>query len=178
MALSTVITELRHQREVQKNKDLFCYTLALAIPNNSDRTATLNIENDADFICERVTGHIIAPANEFGVRVVDAETDYPLVGTVVGYAEHGLSVKITDTSDRPMTSGFIPLELILTPGYREQFNTPLPWKKLFPAKSRIKFEFKNRDTKTYGDPPTVLYHYVSLMFQGFKYNFTPGEAVT
>lgn len=178
MALSTVLAELKHQREVQKNKDLFAYSLAVAIPNNTEQqSVTLNVENDADFVTEQILGHVIGPANEEGVRQLDAETDYPLVGTTLGYAEHGLSMRITDTSDRPMTSGFIPVELLLTPGYREQFYIPLPWKKLFAAKSRIKFEFKNRDTKT-GPDGATLYHYVSIVIKGYKYVFAPGEAVT
>jgi len=165
--LSSVIAELKNSREVQKHKALFVYSVSAAVPNNTDRTVTLQIEKDGDFQCEKITGHIIAPASELGVRQASAPTDYPLVGTTVGWAEHGLSVKITDTSDRPLTSGFIPMELLLTPGYREQFYVPMPFKYLFPAASRVKLEFKNRDTQTDGGGP--LYHYVSIALIGYKY---------
>jgi hypothetical protein len=161
---SNVLAETENLRETQKYKYTFSYGLSVAVPNDSNKTALITIEQDADFKAEKLTGHVIAPANQNGVRQTAGATDYPLVGTTAGYAEHGVSVKITDSgAGRELTSGFVPLELLLTPGYREQFYIPFPWTYFARRNTKLKFEFMNRDTAT------GLYHFVSLQLKGYKY---------
>lgn len=162
---ANIVAETKSFRETQKYKYTFVYPLSVAVPNNSNKTGLVTIEQDADFHVLIMTGHVIAPSDVNGVRQLDGETDFPLVGTTTGWAEHGLSVKITDTgAGRELTSGFVSLELLLTPGYREQFWNPYPVKYFARRNTKLKFEFMNRDTKP------GLYHFVTLALKGDKYS--------
>ena len=85
-------------------------------------------------------------------------------GTTTGFAGRGMTVKITDTgSGRDLTSGFIPLELLLAPGYGRSFQMPYPLKYFALRNSKIRFEFRNRDTES------GARQQVDIALNGFKF---------
>jgi hypothetical protein len=159
----------------------FTYSISVAVKNNDSKTVSLQIEQDADFFIQNITGSIIAPADVNGLRLPAQTSDFPLAGAVnaagalIGFADHGLSVKITDTgAGRTLTNGYIPLELILTPGYREQFDKPYEFKYYADRNSKLKFEFMNRDTKA--NVGVQAYHYVTIALKGYKLTPPPLKA--
>lgn len=167
-AFASVVKNLQMERETQKYKYNFTYTVSDAIPNSETKPVFLTIEDDADFVPQRLTISSYGPTNEYGVRQVNANTDFPLAGLSVGYADRGLQVKITDSgSGRDLTNGYVNVELFGAPGYGVQMHQPFPYNTTFVARSQIRFEFKNRDNAV-SDGGT-LYHFVSIAFNGWKY---------
>lgn len=160
--------EIQNFRRIQVSKYAFIYALNVPVANNTTLPAILTIEEDADFLVTSITGSAYGPTDVTGLRLVDSETDFPLAGTTSGYADRGLQCKITDTgAGRLLTSGFISLETILTPGYGISLYTPYPFKYLIRRNSKIQFDIRNRDTVT--DDEVTLYHFTSICLNGIKY---------
>ncbi len=166
-AFASVLKNLQMERETQKYKFNFTYSVSDAIPNGDSKPVFLIIDDDADFVPQRLMLSAYGPTDVDGVRQVNAATDFPLAGLSVGYADRGLQVAITDEgSGRQLTKGYVNVELFGAPGYGVQMHIPFPYKTTLVAKSAIRFDFKNRDTAT-GE--SQLYHYVTVAMNGDKF---------
>lgn len=166
-----VIQEAAHFRQVQLTKYDFSYVLNVAVANNTTLPAILTIEQDADFLVERITGNAYGPTDVNGLRLVTQPTVFPLAGTSVGFADRGLMIKITDTgAGRELTNGFVPAELLLSPGYGIAMNMPYPFRYYALRNTKFRFDIRNRDTSVgTGDPAPDLFHFISITLNGFKY---------
>ena len=163
--MDTVQNEAAYFRRVQVNKYGFLYALNVPVANNGTLAAVLTIEEDADFLVEKFTGSAYGPTDVNGIRQLASATDFDLAGTAAGYADRGLTVKMTDSgSGRVLSNGYVPVETILTPGYGISLFTPFNFKYWIRKSSKILFDFRNRDTTAGG-----LYHFCSLVLHGYKY---------
>ena len=180
--LRSIENEVRNLREIQKYKYTYTYSTSIAVQNNTTRSLTLNISHDAHVLFEQMTGSVIAPSDQNGIRDIDALSDFPLPGAVdaagalCGFSSAGVSMRITDVGPgRVLQNGYIPLETLLTPGYREQYFVPQPFKYFAKQDTKFKFEFVNRDTATLNtsDATVTLYHYVTITLKGYRYEVLP-----
>lgn len=157
--------EAQNFRRIQVTKWAFIYALNVPVQNNTTLPAILTVEEDADFLCERITGSAYGPTDVNGARSTASATIFPLAGTTVGYADRGVMTQIKDTgAGRLLSNGFVPLETILSPGYGLSLSSPYPFKYMFKRNSKIQFDLRNRDTTA------NLYHFVSICFHGTKYS--------
>lgn len=163
--MNTVQQEAAHFREVQLNKYGFIYALNVPVANNTTLPAILTIEEDADFLCEKITGSAYGPTDVNGIRQNAGATDFDLAGTTAGYADRGLTMRITDSgTGRVLTNGFVPVETVLTPGYGIALFTPFLYKYWVKRNSKLQFDLRNRDTTAGG-----LFHFISIVLHGYKY---------
>lgn len=163
-AFQSVVAQLQHERETQKYKYSYVYSVSGAVENGKTTPINITIQEDADFVCKYLTISAYGPTNSSGVRQTASNSDFLLAGITAGYADRGLQVKITDIgSSRDLTNGYVNLELMGAPGYGVQMHMPFPYSTTFKARSQIKFDFKNRDSVA------SLYHFVSIAMVGFKY---------
>lgn len=164
---SAMEKEQQALRDAQIVKYAYTFPINVAVPNNGEQSGKLVLDTDADFYAQCMTGKVIAPADSDGVRQDGEDTDFPMAGTIVGFADSGLQVEIKDKgSGRDLTDDFVNVETILTPGYGFQMYIPFSWKYYARRKATIAYQFANRDTAT-GE--VDLYHYVALTIHGFKY---------
>ncbi len=176
-ALDLVTLEAQQFREIQLNKWAFLYTLNVVVPNGGTFPAQLPIEEDAEFFCQSFTGSCYGPCDQYGIKSINASTDFPLAGTAVpsgaglpAIADRGLTVSFTDQgSGRTLSNGYIALETIASPGYGVSRTIPQPFKYWVLRNSKLQFDIRNRDTAV-GSGDTTLYHFLSLTLYGFKYN--------
>ena len=157
--------QAQHFRQIQMTKYAFIYTLNVPVANNTTLPALLTIEEDADFIVHSFTGSCYGPCDVNGARQTGVATIFPLAGTTTGYADRGVTAKLTDTgAGRTLTSGFVPLEAILSPGYgmSPSLQTLFPFKYTIRRNSKIQFDLRNRDTTA------NYFHWVSICLQGEK----------
>lgn len=160
--------EIQNFRRIQLTKWSFIYALNVPVQNNSTLPALLTIEEDADFMCERITGSCYGPTDVNGARVVASNTIFPLAGTTVGFADRGVMTKILDTgAGRVLTNGFVPLETILSPGYGLSLYQPYPFRYLIKRNSKLQFDLRNRDTTV---DAAAGYHFVSICLHGTKFS--------
>lgn len=188
----SLLSELKNLIEVQKYKFPFAYPVSGVVPFADQATLTIDIAADAAFLCEKITMSVIGPCDSLGLRIPgqgagNQITSYPMAGTNpvntdIQYADHGLSFQITDAgSNRQFTSGNVAVELMGTPGYREQFYVALPFRYLARERAQLRFDFVNRDRIPTGSgavpvaPDTTFYHYVAISLIGFKYYVPSGE---
>ncbi len=175
-AEKTVQIEAQDKRDKQAYKYNFTFPQSVVVPNNGQRSFQVVIDADADFYAERLTGSALGPCNNAGLRQIAQPTDFPYLGTTLGFADRGLMVNIKDGGSRiDLTDGFVPLELIFTPGYDVgTFYIPFPFKYYIRRNAKLVFTFINRDTKvalavaplSAGD---TMYHFVSAALNGEKY---------
>jgi hypothetical protein len=158
-----VAHEQVHNRNVQKYKFNFSYYISSLIAASATTPFVLAIEQDADFLIEKMTGAAYGPVDANGIPSA-ANTDFPQPGIAAGagFAGRGLTVQITDTgSSRELTSGYVPLETILSPGYGINMHLPYPIKYFARRNSKIKFDFRNRDTQAR--------HQADIVLNGYKF---------
>lgn len=187
-AAETVKIEAQDLRDKQAYRYNFTFPNAIAVPNNGQRSFQIVVDADADFYAERLTGSALGPTDKAGVRLAGQQasgdnpnvpaqpTNFPLVGTTTGYADRGLMVEIKDGGSRiNLTDGFVPLEIIFTPGYDiGTFHIPFPFKYYIRRSAKLVFNFSNRDKAApvavagYNTPP-FLYHFVTAALNGCKY---------
>lgn len=142
----SVAQEQLNNRQVQKFKYNYTYHITGNIAPGQTAPVILTIDQDADFMIHKITGSVYGPVNANGVVQTDGATNFPMPGTTTGFAGRGITVKITDTgTGRDLTNGFVPAELLLSPGYGRQFYTPYPIKYFAIRNSKIRFDFRNRD---------------------------------
>jgi len=159
-----VVAEAVHFRQVQLSKYNFTYVLNIAVANNTTIPAFLTVEQDADFLIERVTGSALGPTDVNGVRQLASATDFDMAGTTAGYADRGLMIQITDTgAGRNLTNGFVPVELFLSPGYGVSLHQPYPFRYFALRNTKFRFDIRNRDTAV------NLFHFISIGLNGFKF---------
>jgi hypothetical protein len=165
--------EAQDHRDKQAYRYNFTFPQSVAVPNNGQRALQIVVDADADFYAERLTGSALGPTTQAGVRLVAQNTDFRYIGTTTGFADRGLMVNIKDGGSRiDLTDGFVPLELIFTPGYDVgTFYIPFPFKYYVRRNAKLVFTFLNRDTQV-GIAPIAgqtLFHFVSVALNGFKY---------
>lgn len=152
--------ELAHDREVQKVKYQYIYGIAgqltTAVGTNVSGVFTLQIEQGSDFKSDAML------ISAFSVDAVNA-TSFPIPGAAT-FAGRGLQVMITDSgAGRDLTNGFIPLELIGTPGYGLSLIKEFSWKYLFKRTSLIRFDVRTNDIASTG-----RIHRFAIAFRGCK----------
>lgn len=138
---SSIAQQMEHEREAQAMRHYFVYPLNGEVIGQQTLPFTITIANDADFKCLWITGSCFsydaAHASSFPLPNALAVTDW---------AARGLSTMITDTrSGRQLTSDFVPLETLLTPGYGMTLVDPMPFRYFFWRNSKIRFDIRNRD---------------------------------
>jgi len=170
-AAKAVSIEAQDLRDKQAVKYNFTYPQSVVVPNNGQRAFQIVVDADADFYAERMTGSALGPCDSAGIRLVAENTNFPYLGTTVGFADRGLMVQIKDGGSRvDLTDGYVPLELIFTPGYDVgTFNVPFPFKYFIRRNAKIVFNFLNRDTKTTIVGQNQMYHAVSVALNGYKF---------
>jgi hypothetical protein len=173
-AEQAVFSSLAHQmvnnRLTQKYKYNYTYQVNSLVNAGGSAPKLLSIEQDADFLFEKMTGSCFGPVDENGIPQ-QANTDFPMPGIAIGqgFAGRGLSCQITDTGNgRELTNGNIPLETILTPGYGTQLYTPYPIKYFAARNSKIKFVFTNQDTQARQS--------VTVVINGYKFEMPEQKA--
>ena len=160
-----VAAEQIHNADVQQFKYNFTYTVSALINPNTTFPFILAIENDADFMFEKITGSCFGPCDANSLPVAQ-NTSFPMpgVGAGAGFAGRGLTMEISDTgSGRELTRGAVPVELMLSPGYGVQFHLPFPVKYFAESNSKIKFNFTNRDQVA------GARHQVDIAINGYKF---------
>lgn len=160
----TIVQEAAYRRSVQLYKYNYTYTITGIIPVNTTAPIILTIEQDADFFIEKITGAVYGPVALVTGIPGGGATDFDMPGTAAGFAGRGLQVQITDTgAGRELTNGFVPVETILTPGYDLGFFQPYRVNYFARRNSKIRFDFRNRDTQTNAN------HQVDIALNGYKY---------
>jgi len=141
---SAVANEVTHLRNLQAQKWNYTYTVTGDIAGQATLPFVLTIEQGTDFICHWLT------ASAFSYDAQNATTfPIPNSNASTAWAGRGLSVAITETrSGREMTSGYVPFELLGTPGYGLNFQHPYPFKNFFWRNSKLRFDVRNRDAST------------------------------
>ena len=158
-----VAHEQVHNRLVQKYKFNYSYGISANIAAAATTPFTLAIEQDADFLVEKMTGSCLGPVDADGIPQV-ANTDFPYPGIAVGagHAYRGLTVSIIDTgAGRDLTNGFLDLVNFLSPGYGIEMHLPYPIKYFARRNSKIRWSFRNRDTQGR--------HQVDITLNGYKF---------
>jgi len=173
-AAKAVQIEAQDLRDKQAVKYNFTYPQTVVVPNNGQRSFQIVVDADADFYAERLTGSALGPCDTNGLRLTSQPTNFPYLGTTVGFADRGLMVNIKDGGSRvDLTDGFVPLELIFTPGYDVgTFYIPFPFRYFVRRNAKLVFTFLNRDTKVGIAPETVgsqLFHFVGASLNGYKF---------
>lgn len=138
-------------REIQRFKYQFIYTVSAIVAASSTVPQFLTVEQDADFLIERITGSCLGPVDANGLYDAAGLTDFPQPGTTGGaptFAGRGLTINVVDQgAGRDLTQGFVPVENILTPGYDVGMFLPYPFKYFARRNSNIRFDIRNRDTQ-------------------------------
>jgi len=138
---ASLANEAQHLRTVQAMKFDYTYGLNDSIVGQTTAAFFITIEQGTDFQGLYLTGSC------FSYDAVNA-TDFPTPNSLglVDWAARGLSMHVTDMrSGRELVSGFVPMELLLTPGYGINFQHPYPFKYFFLRNSQIRFDIRNRD---------------------------------
>lgn len=150
--------EVIDKREKQSVRWAYTYSLDDEIAGQQTKPYTLTIEQGTDFYMEYLTGRC------FSYDASNA-TDFPIPNSAgsTAWAGRGLTMQITDSgSGRPLTSGFVPIETILTPGYGQNFQQPYPFRYYWYANSKIRFDIRNVDNSN-------RTHKFSIALKGYKY---------
>jgi len=152
-----IAKEVEHDRELTAMKYNYTYTLSDSIVGQQTLPFFITVEQGTDFSCKWILGS----AYSYDAAV---DTDFPIPNSLgaTAWAGRGLSLQITDTrSGRNLTSGFVTLETLLTPGYGLNFQQPYPFRYHFYRNTKIRFDIRNRDNAN-------RTHYFDLMLNGFK----------
>lgn len=151
------VKEVQHERELTAMKYNYTYTLSDSIDGQQTLPFFITIEQGTDFACKWILGSAFSYDTQ-------NDTDFPIPNSLgaTAWAGRGLSLSITDTrSGRNLTSGFVPLETVLTPGYGLNFQQPYPFRYHFYRNTKIRFDVRNRDNAN-------RTHNFEIMLNGFK----------
>jgi hypothetical protein len=166
-----ITQEELHFRKVQLNQYSHAYHLTALCPVESREAAVnrsvitraiLEAEEDADVHFTRMTGSVIAPVDSNGQWVgTDIGLDGAFLpagvdsgrmtgGLSMSIANHSTGVTLTSRYQDPqvgatLLNDFIPVELMLTPGYGFTFYKPYPFDYFLPRNQKMLFLFRNRD---------------------------------
>jgi len=158
---SAIAQDVLHEREVQAMRHHFIYHVTGDVAGQQTLPFTFLVEQGADFKCFAVTGSGFSYDDSYA-------SSYPIPNAlgVTSWAGRGLSFMLTDTrSARELTSGFVPAELLLTPGYGQTFVNPYIFRYFFYRNSRIRLDVRNRDNAN-------RTHSFDIAFHGYKI-YTP-----
>ena len=137
---SAIMNQLMHEREVAAIKHKYVYSFTKdAIAGQTSAPVIVSIEQGSDFLCEEIY------MSAFSYDACN-NTSFPMPGATA-FACRGLSIQITETgSGRDLTNGWIPIELLATPGYGVNIQAhSLKWHMLFQRNAKIRFDVRNRD---------------------------------
>jgi hypothetical protein len=149
--------QLLHDREMQAMRWQYVYQVSGTVVGQQTAVNTLTTEAGTSFMCRWIT--MSAFSYDSGN---DSSFPVPNSAGSAAWAGRGLSVQITDSkSGRELTSGFVAMELIGTPGYGMNFQHPFPFRYLFYPNSKLRFDIRNRDAAT-------RTHYYDIALTGFK----------
>jgi len=154
---SALQNEALHEREVQAMRYSYIYPLSGEVVGQQTTTFNITIEQGTDFLCKFMTG------SAFSYDAVNA-SDFPIPNSlgVTAWAGRGLSVQMFDSSSgRELTSGFVPFELVFSPGYGLNVQTPLRWCYYFYRNTKVRFDVRNRDNAD-------RTHYFEIALHGYK----------
>lgn len=166
---SLIEKEQQFLRDAQIVRYQFSFPVNVVVPNNKQRQGSITIDQDADFLAQEITGKLLGPVDVDGVQLPEEGTDFPAIGTLLGWAQSGLQMSIKDGgSGYELTDGAINCETILTPGYGIQFHIPLKWEYYMRRNTKLVFTFVNRDEATPGEA-SALFHFCALTLHGKKY---------
>ena len=155
--------EVEHDKEAQAMKWNYTYHLSDSVVGQVTSPFNIVIEQGTDFKCLWITGRM------FSYDAVNA-TDFPVPNSLgaTAWAGSGLSMNMVDTrSGRTLTSGYIQMEDLITPGYGLNFQQPYPFRYLWRRNSKIQIDIRNRDNAD-------RTHYFSIALNGYKIA-TPGN---
>jgi hypothetical protein len=160
----SIVQEAAYRRDVQLYKYAYTYTLTAIVAPGGTVPVILSIEQDADFFLEKITGSCYGPCTAAGIVNPANATDFGMPGTAIGFAGRGMSIQITDTgAGRELTNGFVPVELIFTPGYMNGFFQPYRLQLLIRRNSKLRFDIRNRDTQVGANQQ------IDIALNGYKY---------
>lgn len=168
---SALAAEVDHERKQQAMKWWYTYVvtdLSDGVGAAASKPVILTIEQGTDFKCCYITGS----AFSYDATGTDASM-FPIPNSAgnVLWAGRGLTLRITDTrAGRDLTSGEVPFELIMTPGYGLSFHSPFPLHYWFVRNTKIRFDVRNLDAAS----GSSRVHYFSIALHGYKY-LTPGS---
>lgn len=166
---SLIEKEQQFLRDSQIVRYQFSFPVNVVVPNNKQRQGQIQVDQDADFLAQCVTGKLLGPTDVDGVQLPAEPTDFPAIGTLLGWAQSGLQVSIkAGGSGNELTRGFVNCETILTPGYGIQFHIPFKWEYYMRRNTKLVFTFVNRDEATALVAP-ALFHFCALTLHGKKY---------
>jgi len=160
----SVADQILHLRNEQRYKYNYTYIVTGIVAAATTKPIILTVEQDADFLCERMTGSVFGPVDTTSGLPLAANTDFPQPGIAVGagFAGRGMTMAWQDTGNsRPLSRGQVPVEAVLTPGYDIGFHLPYPYKYYARRNSKIQFDFRNRDTQAA--------HNIDVVWNGVKY---------
>jgi hypothetical protein len=162
---SALAQEVAHDREVSAMRHYYQYHLPGELVGQQTAPFTLLIEQGTDFKCYAITGR----AYSYDANVA---SDFPIPNALglTAWAGSGLSFMLTDTrSGRQITSGMVPVETVLTPGYGQLLVNPMPFRYFFYRNSKLRFDIRNRDN-------AGRTHQFDIVLHGFKI-YTPDSAM-
>lgn len=162
-AFKSLAHEVAHERAVNAMKWVYTYTLSETVPGQSTQPFNIQIEQGTDFECKYMSISTFSYDDQ-------NDTDYPIPNSLgaTAWAGRGLSILITDTrSGRNLTSGYVPIELIASPAYGINMQSPIPFKYFFWRNTKIKFDIRNRDNAN-------RTHEINIALHGYKVA-TPGQ---
>lgn len=159
-----VADQIRHLRAEQRYKYNYTYIVTAIVGAALTKPVILTVEQDADFLCERMTGSVFGPVDITSGLPIVAVTDFPQPGIAIGagFAGRGMTMAWKDTGNsRELSRGQIPVETVLTPGYDIGFHLPYNYKYFARRNSKIQFDFRNRDTQAA--------HNIDVVWNGIKF---------
>lgn len=138
------------------------------------QTIFLSTKQDGEFISDLLTISAIGPVNSSGyvpAAAPQTQTGFPsgrATGTV-NLAARGLSLRITELgSGRLLTDGYVPLELMGTPGYGSFMREAFPFRYTFRKEAKLQIELVNKDIAVLNGGADA-YHQISLALFGKKF---------
>lgn len=166
---SLIEKEQQFLRDAQIVRHTFIYPVNVVVPNNKQRQGNITVDAETDFLAQEITGKLLGPTDVDGVPLPAEPTDFPAVGTLLGWAQSGLQVEIkAGNSGEVLTDGPVNCETIITPGYGIQFMAPLKWEYYIRRNTKLVFTFFNRDEAAALEA-SALYHFVAISLIGKKY---------
>lgn len=179
--------EIELTTELQNQKKRYWRTqpvsvLVGCVPASVGNTQTvfLSTKQDGEFLSELLTISAIGPVNANGLVsavVPTVQTGFPSgrrSASNVDLAARGVSMRITEVgSGRVLTDGYVPLELIGTPGYGTFMREAFPFRYTFRKEAKLQIELVNQDIAVLnggGGVANDAYHKVSFNLVGKKFN--------
>ena len=142
------------ERALQSRRWNYTYVVSGSVVGGQTIAYDMNIEQGTDFKGKVMMGRAYSYTDA-------ATTSFPWPGAT-DFAMSGLMVNITDSNaGRSLTSGFVPFECMMSPGYGIGLYQPLQWPYFLYRNSKLRFDIRNTDNST-------RTHSFSILLNGFK----------